>query len=80
MVCICCFSQLMCEPYDFHVLSTSTVIPGCQRGTFRTPQELDNYEKLWHTCIYQPSWSELEEKVNIIDMLVNWYNYVCCLE
>ena len=63
---LCCISQLMCEPYDSQVLSTGTVIPGCLRGTFKTPQELDNYEKVWHTCIYQPSWSKLKEKVTIM--------------
>ena len=48
---LCCISQLMCEPYDSQVLSTSTIIPGCLRGIFKTPQELDDYEKVWHTSL-----------------------------
>ena len=56
------FSQLVC---DSLVHNTSNIIPGCLRGTFRTRQELDSYEKMWHTYIYQPSWSELKEKVSM---------------
>jgi len=42
----------------------NTIVPDTLRGVFRTRQELDGYEQMWHTCIYQPSWSELKAKVN----------------
>ena len=35
------------------------------RGIFKTRDELDSYEKMWHCLVYQPSWDELKVKVTI---------------
>ena len=50
------------------MLNTGTV--DCLQGIFRTRQELDSYEQMWHTCVYQPSWNELKEKVCVS---VSWF-------
>lgn len=43
------------------------------QGTFSERQELDSYEQMWHTYIYQPSWSELKTEVSNTNMLVCTY-------
>ena len=35
-------------------------------GRLSTREQLDSYERLWHTQIYQPSWSELKKEVCIL--------------
>lgn len=32
-------------------------------GKLKTREELDQYERLWHTQIYQQAWEELKQKV-----------------
>lgn len=32
-------------------------------GKLKTPEELDDYETLWHTKIFMPAWQELRQKV-----------------
>ena len=77
-------SQLVLEPHDsvlphFQLLS----VPYTLQGVFRTRQELDGYEQMWHTCIYQPSWCELKAKVST--MPITWYHMMlyditwCCM-
>lgn len=43
------------------------------QGTFSERQELDSYEQMWHTYIYQPAWSELKTEVSNTNMLVCTY-------
>ena len=45
------------------VFNSRNTAPNCQQGIFKTCQELDNYERMWHTHIYQPSWSKLKTEV-----------------
>ena len=42
----------------------------CPQGILQTCDELDKYEKMWHTCIYQPSWSELKTEVREYNVCV----------
>jgi hypothetical protein len=37
------------------------------RGFFNTREELDEYEKMWHIYIYQPTWNELKSKVSYVE-------------
>ena len=46
-----------------------TVTPDVLKGVFRTRQELDAYEKFWHTSIYQPTWDEQAIKVRTLSPL-----------
>ena len=40
-----------------------TLSPDPLQGVFKTREELDSYEKLWHTQVYQPTWDEQATKV-----------------
>ena len=59
----------VCEVHDSIPTSPSQLFtpgvttPECLQGIFQTPQELDSYEKMWHTCIYKPAKSELMTEV-----------------
>ena len=50
-------------PQLSQVFQPGTTAQGCLQGVFKTSQELDSYEKMWHTHIYQPSWRELKTEV-----------------
>ena len=68
-ICASCFSQLVGDPYDSvlpptKLLKTDVIVPDCLQSAFKTRKELDSYEQMWHTCIYQPSWTELRDKVS----------------
>ena len=39
---------------------------GMMEGVFKNQEELDEYERMWHTSVYQPTWNELPEKVYIV--------------
>ena len=54
--------------------------PGCLQGIFQTCDELDKYEKMWHTCIYQPSWSELKREVREYKCMCTMKSLCWCLE
>ena len=40
-----------------------TIVPDTLRGLFTTREQLDEYEKMWHMCVYQPTWDEQSRKV-----------------
>ena len=33
------------------------------KGYFKMREDLDEYEKIWHLYVYQPTWNELKAKV-----------------
>jgi hypothetical protein len=51
------------------------------RGFFNTREELDEYEKMWHIYIYQPTWNELKSKVSYVEqngaILTVTSNFTC---
>ena len=49
--------------FPCQLLNTDSVVPDSLRGVFRSRAELDGYETMWHSCVYQPSWNELRPKV-----------------
>ncbi len=50
-------------PSSPQLLNLESAVPDCLRGVFRSRQELDGYERMWHSCIYQPAWNELHPQV-----------------
>ena len=59
--------------YPFQLLNTGIIDMDYLQGTFSERQELDSYEQMWHTYIYQPAWSELKTEVSNTNMLVCTY-------
>lgn len=59
----------MASFYPFQLLNTGIIDMDYLQGTFSERQELDSYEQMWHTYIYQPSWSELKTEVSNTSML-----------
>ena len=45
------------------LVQTGSIIKYPLRGLLKTREELDSYEKMWHCCVYQPTWNELKDKV-----------------
>lgn len=56
-------------PSPFQLFNTKSVAQDSHQGIFKTHQELDTYESMWHTNIYQPSWRELQTNVSSSGML-----------
>ena len=52
------------------MLNSDATNPETHRGVFTSGEQLDCYEKLWHFCVYKPSWNEMAEKV---------YTYLVCV-
>ena len=59
--------KLITGPHDSvlppQLPKTGTIVKDSLRGVFKTREELDGYEKMWHCCVYQPTWNELKNKV-----------------
>ena len=36
------------------------------KGLFKTREEVDEYEKVWHYCIFIPAWKSLNQKVKFM--------------
>lgn len=53
------------------LLESGGLVKDSVRGIFNTREELDDYEKLWHCHIYQPTWSDLQDKVSI-ELSMTW--------
>ncbi len=45
------------------LLGSGRLVKDTVRGILQTREELDEYERLWHCHIYQPTWDQLEDKV-----------------
>jgi len=45
------------------IFTSENAASDCPQGIFQTFSEVDKYERMWHDCIYQPSWSELKTEV-----------------
>jgi hypothetical protein len=46
-----------------------------ENGVFKTIEELNAYEKMWHRDIYQPTWDNIKAKVVLVtqSLLVSSY-------
>lgn len=45
------------------LLASGELVKDSVRGIFQTKEELDEYERLWHCHVYQPTWDQLQDKV-----------------
>ena len=58
----------MTEPHENNELSKMLTVDSSQdalKGVFKTKDDIDNYERVWHLSIYQPTWNELRSKVKV---------------
>ena len=55
------------------MLNSDTSDPETRRGVFTSIEQLDSYEKLWHTRVYRPSRDEMTEKVRAV--LKGWAHF-----
>ena len=46
------------------LLNSDSSHPESHRGVFTSQEQVDGYERMWHSCIYKPSYNELPTKVN----------------
>ena len=61
-------STLIDESFNYVLIqsvNTESAAPDSKRGLFSSRQELDKYERMWHSMVYQPSWNELQPKVAV---------------
>ncbi len=45
-------------------MKEGVIVPDTIRGIFKTRPQLDAYERMWHMCVYQPTWDQQSEKVS----------------
>ncbi len=45
------------------LLESGGLVKDSVRGIFQTREELDDYERLWHCHVYQPTRDKLQDKV-----------------
>lgn len=63
MIFIVHIAILMLTAFSIQVFSLDSVSHVTSKGIFKTLEELDTYEKLWHSNVYEPSCVDLNTKV-----------------
>ena len=60
--------QVVTQPQGCSEITDMLTVDSVQealKGVFKTKDELDNYERIWHYGIYLPTWNELRSKVRL---------------
>ncbi len=47
------------------LLESGELVKDSVKGLFVSREELDDYERLWHCHVYQPTWNQLQDKVSL---------------
>ena len=48
------------------LLESGELVKNSEKGLFISREELDDYERLWHCQVYQPTWNQLQDNVSLI--------------
>ncbi len=54
--------ELLLSP---QLLESGELVKDSVKGLFVSREELDDYERLWHCHVYQPTWNQLQDKVSL---------------
>ncbi len=53
------------------LLESGELVKDSMKGLFVSREELNDYERLWHCHVYQPTWNQLQEKVSL-DLIMEY--------